>query len=96
MSGESDVVNGLRRHPRPCPKCGFEEHENYAAYCERCGEDVQLVNLCSNPNCVRNGVGGGDDPLECGEQARYCPDCGSPTSFSLDGRFPDLNSSVVQ
>lgn len=60
-----------------CIKCGFSEHEERAIHCQMCG--TELHNYCSNPKCTLNDEG--DEPLPCSSTAKYCPWCGSETTF---------------
>jgi ribosomal protein S27AE len=82
LSNEDRVQN-----PGACPKCGFEGHDDWALYCERCGEEIQPQNFCMNKGCVKNL----DEPVECPLEARYCPECGRPTLFAAEGRFSDFD-----
>lgn len=50
-----------------CPVCQNEEVPNYADYCPICGQ--QLYNICL------------EEKTPVSIRARYCPECGSKTSF---------------
>lgn len=64
-----------------CPNCGFEDHVENSEFCQECG--VLLVNLCSNSSCdLNNG-----DIVSLPEDAKYCPYCGTESTFKNLGFF---------
>ena len=67
-----------------CYVCGFENHEDGAEFCEECGSEI--YNYCSSSNCKRNRENG-DQP--CNQTAKFCPSCGSKTTFFLAGYLDD-------
>lgn len=66
-----------------CLVCGFEDHVEDAAYCQECGRS--LINYCTNDLCDLNN--GESIPIVYG--AKFCPFCGSPSTFSDDGYFDE-------
>lgn len=60
---------------KECPTCKNEETNIDGSFCQICGE--KLINYCSNYNCEN------DTPLP--SNARYCPICGSPSTFCNEG-----------
>lgn len=66
---------------KECPTCKNEETNIDGSFCQICGE--KLINHCSNYNCEN------DTPLP--SNARYCPICGSPSTFCNEGILKDWN-----
>lgn len=66
---------------KECPNCQNEETNIDGNYCHICGEN--LVNLCSYDNCPNS------DPLPT--NARYCPVCGSKSTFLEIGFLKEWN-----
>ncbi len=67
-----------------CPKCGFKSHVEEAEFCQECG--TYLLNRCTNEQCTSNQVdvyGFEGVPTD----AKFCPYCGSETTFKQDGYF---------
>lgn len=64
-----------------CPKCGFSEHVEGAEYCQECG--TFLINFCSNGICDMNN----GDAIPLSENAKFCPFCGSESTFKESGYF---------
>lgn len=64
-----------------CPSCGFENHLEEAIYCQECG--IFLKNLCSNDRCDLNI----DERIPLPQDAKFCPYCGSESSFNEAGYF---------
>lgn len=64
-----------------CPNCDFENHLEDAKFCQQCG--IYLINLCTNQRCDLNN--GEESPLP--DDAKFCPYCGSETSFNKAGFF---------
>ncbi|HEY8391010.1 MAG TPA: zinc ribbon domain-containing protein, partial [Clostridia bacterium] len=52
-----------------CPKCGNEEVNKGDKYCKICG--AYLIQMCTNESCK----------YKPANNARYCPKCGSITTF---------------
>lgn len=66
-----------------CKVCGFDKHVENADFCQYCG--VILTNYCTNGNCdLNNG-----DSVPIDPEARYCPYCGSQSTFMEAGYFDD-------
>lgn len=61
-----------------CVNCGFSEHLDDALYCQNCG--IDLSNFCSNDDCEINNV---TEPeyATLPNNAKYCPYCGSKTTY---------------
>ena len=55
-----------------CQNCGNEETAIYGDYCQVCG--ICLVNYCTDNNCSYRRTA-------LPSNARFCPECGSPSSF---------------
>lgn len=62
-----------------CVKCGYVSTNEYDLYCQNCGHQFNS-NYCSNEHCVSRNSDL-DDPTPCPEDACFCPDCGSETSY---------------
>lgn len=61
-----------------CPNCGFSDHLSEVSFCQNCGNE--LHNYCSNSDCELNSVYEPEySSLPC--NAKYCPYCGSKTTF---------------
>lgn len=56
---------------KECPKCKNEETNIEGSYCQICGE--LLTNYCSNEDCDYQEI--------LPSNARYCPVCGSASTF---------------
>ena len=65
-----------------CPICNNEETDLEGAYCQICGK--RLVNHCSNYDCINS-----EDALP--SNARYCPICGSNSTFYNSGFLNEWN-----
>lgn len=72
MKYKSVELNSLEK-PHECPICHNEETEIEGDYCQICG--TILINRCSNCS--------GSVPLP--PNARYCPYCGSPSTYLQTG-----------
>jgi len=79
------------RKLKVCPRCGNEETNIEGFYCQICG--ALLVNYCDDRDS--NNVFSAKD-MPCGSEvpvnARYCPKCGSRTTFYNDGLLEDWNT----
>jgi hypothetical protein len=64
-----------------CPNCGFEEHIDEAEYCQECG--TFLINFCSSDMCDMNN----GESVHIPENAKFCPFCGSESTFKEKGFF---------
>jgi len=64
----------------PCQRCGFEDHEENAKYCQNCGLELN-GNYCTNSECELNT----EISVPCAEDACYCPNCGTGTTFFKEG-----------
>jgi len=90
--GENMIYKSLdtyqNRKLKICPKCGNEETNIEGIYCQICG--VLLINYCDDRTL---GNAFPDDYEPCGAEvpvnARYCPKCGSRTTFYNDGLLED-------
>lgn len=60
---------------KECPTCKNEETNIDGSFCQICGE--KLINYCSNYNC--------ENDTSLPSNARYCPICGSPSTFCNEG-----------
>lgn len=70
---------------KECPTCKNEETNIEGDYCQICGES--LVNLCSNDDCS-NYQG------KLPSNARYCPICGSRSTFYQNNILRAWNNKV--
>ena len=59
---------------KECPICQNEETDIDGEHCIICG--IPLVNICSNEDCAYQHLP---------SNARYCPICGSKTTFYQNG-----------
>jgi len=66
-----------------CLICRFDQHVEDAEFCQHCG--VGLINFCSSTNCDLND----DERIAIDYQARFCPYCGSPSTFNENGYFEE-------
>jgi len=66
---------------KECPSCNNEETDIDGDYCQICGKC--LINICSNQDCSFN-------PLPT--NARYCPICGSRSTFFNNDFLSEWNS----
>lgn len=66
---------------KECPNCQNEETDINGNFCHICGEN--LMNFCSYDNCPNS------DPLPT--NARYCPICGSRSTFFNTGFLKNWN-----
>lgn len=92
-SGISVDMNGIAD---VCPRCGNENTQHYK-YCEICG--AMLINQCTgsiNPYCNQKDLEDFEDlrfSCENGQhlsgQARYCPFCGSMSTFYVQQLLND-------
>ncbi|MCI9247457.1 MAG: ImmA/IrrE family metallo-endopeptidase [Clostridia bacterium] len=82
---ETDKDNKVTK----CPRCDNEE-VSYGDYCKICG--LELYNRCTNyeTDGYGNMIGGCGEA--CDSNARYCPICGSKTSFYTMGILSDYTS----
>ncbi|GMA64723.1 hypothetical protein GCM10025859_51630 [Alicyclobacillus fastidiosus] len=64
-----------------CAQCGFDDHEENAEYCERCG--IPLYNVCVNSSCPARYDD--DQDVHLSPQAAYCPFCGEKTYYANKG-----------
>lgn len=66
-----------------CPHCGKLNDVNRGLYCTDCGK--LLLNSCTNSDCENS------DPWSCDNMSdeRYCPLCGTVTTFELNGLVVD-------
>ncbi len=86
---ELDNINGRLLI---CPICKNEEIVNNAEYCHICG--TRLINLCYHDSDRFNSI------IQCGAaqsnpipvNARYCPYCGSPSTFYNERILKEWNS----
>ena len=63
-----------------CKKCGFENAEG-ARYCSGCGEKMEEMKCCTNPDC--DNYNRFLIPIE----SSFCPKCGSKIEIVVDGPF---------
>lgn len=89
-SGISVDMNGIAN---VCPRCGNENTQHYK-YCEICG--AMLINQCTgsiNPYCNPEDFENLQFSCENGQhlsgQARYCPFCGSVSTFYIQRLLND-------
>ena len=64
-----------------CLYCGFSEHIEKANFCQECGNS--LINYCTNDMCPFND----DDCIPIPFNAKFCPECGSESTFKSLGCF---------
>lgn len=83
MKYEGIELNEYNR-PLRCPVCDNEEIQDDANYCMICGR--VLVNQCQERDCPKS-----DIPLP--GNARYCPYCGSKTTYYEGGYLEDFNKT---
>ena len=93
MAKYSGVKIGEGGRTAPCPICGNEEHVEGATFCMICGKPA--VNQCT----VAISQYGNNDQCDHTEplpgNARYCPYCGSETTFLKEGLLKVWNGSQV-
>lgn len=65
-----------------CPACCFDNHVENAGFCQYCG--AALINFCSSDDCLHD-----DEVVVVPLDARYCPYCGSETTFKVEGYFDE-------
>ncbi|MDB1936548.1 hypothetical protein PMY12_05935 [Clostridium tertium] len=64
-----------------CPCCGFSNHIEEPNFCQECG--VSLTNYCTNDMCPFNN----GDYIPIPFNAKFCPECGSESTFNSLGYF---------
>lgn len=69
---------------KSCPKCTNHDCLEDDDYCFLCG--AFLLNYCSDGNCTMNDNRDGEK-TELPPNYRYCPVCGSATTFNKEGYF---------
>lgn len=70
-----------------CFKCGHEDHEEGAVFCENCSHPLDS-NYCTNDTCAGRNNG---DRIPCRETACYCDCCGSETEYFRDGLIKPID-----
>lgn len=77
-------MNEENINTKTCPKCKNSDCLEDDNYCFMCG--ALLLNFCSDSSCIMND-NQEDEKTELPPNHRYCPECGSETTFKKQGYF---------
>lgn len=87
----SKIELNENQKPLECPRCKNEHLPSDGEYCQICGGHI--YNNCTNVNSGYNNCEHGE---RLDGDARYCPYCGSPTTYYLDKLLKDYKEEFEQ
>lgn len=95
IGGKEVIYSAIKQdenhRPIVCPRCNNEQLPESGEFCQICG--LRIYNICSDrdntfdPSCSYTGYLDGD--------ARYCPYCGSKTSYLLQGILKPYKEEIT-